>query len=281
MFALGIIEGYLTCDGIDNYYPNAIHALFEGMGPSPQLQVFLDDNLNHMRNMTTTATHGGGGDDDDYWYAVGGVLSQLEGMVEGYHKSPCITSSSSSLSFKDFLLLQAYGDMFDLSNIFAPSPLLVDDDGGVVVVGGVRRGRGRWRGGAGRNNSSTNSINGGGVSSSVAVGQDDGDDGGGGEGKEGVGGDRAISDNNPTAPSSSSSLRHHQHHNRHHHRCTGVVKLLSDHTNVLFGHTTWDLYSVLYPRIFKHVIVPVIKSSTVITHKSSFSSSPGNTHIER
>ena len=54
------------------------------------------------------------------------------------------------------------------------------------------------------------------------------------------------------------------------------IKVLPDHSDIFFGHSTWDDYQCAAPRIFKTYEYPLVKdgrpSGWFVTH---FSSSPG------
>ena len=66
-------------------------------------------------------------------------------------------------------------------------------------------------------------------------------------------------------------------------RCSAMFKLLPDHSDILYGHTTWSSFVILGPRIFKRytLLVPTgtDDQSDGITgfelRSISFSSSPG------
>jgi hypothetical protein len=57
-------------------------------------------------------------------------------------------------------------------------------------------------------------------------------------------------------------------------RCSSLVKLLPDYSDIYFGHATWDDYSFLAPRIFKSYSLPVQRNGYVVLHLTTFSGSP-------
>jgi hypothetical protein len=59
-------------------------------------------------------------------------------------------------------------------------------------------------------------------------------------------------------------------------RCSAIVKLLPDLSDVVFGHATWDTFESLGPRIFKHYSFPLMQASgkTGPQYDIYFSSSP-------
>lgn len=59
-------------------------------------------------------------------------------------------------------------------------------------------------------------------------------------------------------------------------RCSALVKLLPDGSDVLFGHNTWDGYQGMAPRIFKHYSFSLFRGNDVPAqpYDVQFSSSP-------
>jgi len=63
--------------------------------------------------------------------------------------------------------------------------------------------------------------------------------------------------------------------------CSAAVRLVPSEreagafSDLLVGHATWDTFSNAFPRIFKHVTLPVWRSGEARRHTASFSSSPG------
>jgi hypothetical protein len=57
-------------------------------------------------------------------------------------------------------------------------------------------------------------------------------------------------------------------------RCSALFRLLPDFSDILFSHVTWDGFSSLYPRIFKHYKIPSIADSGSKHRDLYFSSSP-------
>lgn len=59
-------------------------------------------------------------------------------------------------------------------------------------------------------------------------------------------------------------------------RCSSIIKLLEDNSDVVFGHATWDTFESLGPRILKHYSFPLMRSQHAEHHYDVyFSSSPG------
>lgn len=58
-------------------------------------------------------------------------------------------------------------------------------------------------------------------------------------------------------------------------RCSAIVKLLEDKSDVVYGHSTWDSYESLSPRILKHYSFPLLRKGKAEHHYDvHFSSSP-------
>eukprot|EP01034_Spumella_vulgaris_P031851 gene31851-39343_t len=58
-------------------------------------------------------------------------------------------------------------------------------------------------------------------------------------------------------------------------RCSAIVKLLPDNSDVVYGHATWDSYEGLSPRILKHYSFPLLRNGKAEHHYDvHFSSSP-------
>jgi len=58
-------------------------------------------------------------------------------------------------------------------------------------------------------------------------------------------------------------------------RCSAIIKVLPDMSDVTFGHATWDSYESLFPRIIKHYNFPLMRGGFAEHHYDVyFSSSP-------
>lgn len=57
-------------------------------------------------------------------------------------------------------------------------------------------------------------------------------------------------------------------------RCSMLVKLKPDFSDIFYGHATWDSYSNMAPRVYKTYHLPVQRHGTTDTHTVGFSSSP-------
>lgn len=57
--------------------------------------------------------------------------------------------------------------------------------------------------------------------------------------------------------------------------CSALFKLLPDHSDVYFGHDTWDTFATAGPRLFKTYTLPVLREGRVWQHINAFTSSPG------
>eukprot|EP01034_Spumella_vulgaris_P030526 gene30526-37762_t len=58
--------------------------------------------------------------------------------------------------------------------------------------------------------------------------------------------------------------------------CSAIIKLLSDRSDVVFGHDTWDDFQNAAPRVFKHYTFNLMQGpKPLLMHTVQFSSSPG------
>jgi hypothetical protein len=59
-------------------------------------------------------------------------------------------------------------------------------------------------------------------------------------------------------------------------RCSSIIKLVENKSDVVFGHATWDTFESLGPRILKHYSLPIMRRQHAEHHYDVyFSSSPG------
>ncbi|RQM12042.1 hypothetical protein B5M09_004897 [Aphanomyces astaci] len=114
MYAAGYAEGALTHRRIHEHYWNT-RSYFFGRVPTAinlasaaRVYDFLDRNVRWLRSQVATMDT----NDTLHWAMVGGVLAQLEGLVQGYNDHRGVEDSS--LSELDLLFLNADGDMPNL-----------------------------------------------------------------------------------------------------------------------------------------------------------------------
>lgn len=208
--ALGFLEGFATCNEIKTFYPNFHSAVFGTGSPGKETLGFLQDNYLWLKDMSAknAAT-------DDYWYTIQSVVTQLEGVFEGY-KAGCASSSSPQPSngpadfsnidnptLLHFLLINAWGDLYQIA-------LKYTEPGNSARLMGNRR-----------------------------------------------------YDNKHGKPVLVE-------------RCSSIIKLAADKSDVIFGHATWDTFESLGPRILKHYSFPIMRKQHAEHHYDVyFSSSPG------
>lgn len=123
MRAVGFLEGRLTCGHMKQYYLNFMHDMFEGSNPSKETQRFLNKNYKWTLQEANKRYRG-----DDYWLSVKGILSQLEGMLDGYRAAcPCAGECSNRVNLQNldnpqilhFLLLNADGDLYQITEKYS------------------------------------------------------------------------------------------------------------------------------------------------------------------
>jgi hypothetical protein len=78
MSAVGFMEGYLTCHEMMDWYTNMYNGLFADGSISIESLHFLESNHRWMKEQADRYWLV-----DDYWLSVQGLLSQLDGLLEG------------------------------------------------------------------------------------------------------------------------------------------------------------------------------------------------------
>jgi len=78
MSAIGFMEGYLTCRDMIDWYANMYDGLFADGSISIESLHFLESNHQWMKEQADRYWLV-----DDYWLSVQGLLSQLDGLLEG------------------------------------------------------------------------------------------------------------------------------------------------------------------------------------------------------
>lgn len=78
MSAIGFMEGYLTCHEMIDWYTNMYNGLFAEGSISIESLHFLESNHRWMKQQADRYWLV-----DDYWLSVQGLLSQLDGLLEG------------------------------------------------------------------------------------------------------------------------------------------------------------------------------------------------------
>jgi hypothetical protein len=245
MKAVGVMEGFLTCNHTKMFYLNYMHGMFEGRLPMDSTINFLRKNYNWVRAKADTLYAS-----DDYWLSVKGTLAQLEGMVEGHRLScPCeeaeavdVDSSAGATSGRGmgskcdgsfwtmnnptimhFLLLNANGDLFQINQKFTQS----SDDGRRKQM----------------------------------------------QSEKDLEGADQISDQEPMASldasNSSITASHRQLRlpRKRTNHCSAIFKLLADKSDVVFGHNTWDTYESASPRAIKRFKLHTFERSDVILRR--------------
>ena len=151
-YAMGYLEGTLTCSDMIAFYPNFYHDLFGYDRPGAQSLAFLRENYRWAKKMAEDNYLA-----DTFWYAQLQTFRQLTGLFDGFMASPCVGATSSDASsflksgqksenkkkkrssysgggewvpnmwdsledeptFEHLLLLNAWGDMYQIATKFA------------------------------------------------------------------------------------------------------------------------------------------------------------------
>jgi len=105
----GIVEGYLTAKHITNTVKNLIPSAFKGADRMPDA---VQDFMNRQENWTD---HMVASNSDPFFWHVGLIRSQYEGLVFGFHQS-----SETPLPRWAFQMLNGLGDLFDIMPAVMP-----------------------------------------------------------------------------------------------------------------------------------------------------------------
>eukprot|EP01034_Spumella_vulgaris_P029175 gene29175-36179_t len=127
MEAIGYLEGFATCEIMNEWYVNFYSGLFDGGDPSDESLEFLLSNHDWMvaQSNALWAT-------SDYWRTIRGMLSQLtgivnganagcpgsEGVIETAEKGVYLSSLSKQHSVIHMLLINANGDLYQIADKF-------------------------------------------------------------------------------------------------------------------------------------------------------------------
>lgn len=263
MEGMGYIEGFATCEDINEYYVNFYSGLFDGGDPTKESINFLIDNYNWMKQQSDNQW-----ETSEYWFNIRGLLYQINGMVNGIQKG-CPGSHSDDSEADVFkylksmrkkpdlihlLLLNANGDMYQIGAKYdqASSETSVDDDDStsledkdpsIIVKSNRLRRKTLFK------------------PSRKLVDRTDPTNGG----------------------SRESGVDH----------CSAIIKILDNYEDIVFGHNTWDDFQNAAPRLFKHYSYPIMhkpmantiedvanikqesKDKSLTRYDVTFSSSPG------
>eukprot|EP00428_Durinskia_dybowskii_P079488 CAMPEP_0170450314 /NCGR_PEP_ID=MMETSP0117_2-20130122/51705_1 /TAXON_ID=400756 /ORGANISM="Durinskia baltica, Strain CSIRO CS-38" /LENGTH=756 /DNA_ID=CAMNT_0010711601 /DNA_START=817 /DNA_END=3087 /DNA_ORIENTATION=+ len=308
MHALGILEGVLSCNEINQWYENFYDGLFSGGEVNIPTMEFLEQN--HVWMNTQASLYW---EVDEYWMVIKGVMSQLEGLLIGAqkgcpgvpieenndddahnindYKGVYMPSMMHGVAMQHLLLMNANGDMFQIMQKFPENVANTTNDGR-----------------HGDNTVDTDPVIDDYVddysiqkSHNLTAVTDDDDE----SYAYSYRARRLSSDDNknehnpfyhprPILPSAipkgvegtkpkplSADLTAEQIlalPNIGADHCSAIIKLLPDMSDVVFGHDTWDSYQTAYPRVFKHFKYNRMKDSVPIRKDMIdvyFSASPG------
>ena len=249
MKAIGYLEGYATCNEINQWYHNFYSGLFNGGDVMPDTVQFLKDNFEWTLDQANKNYL-----ISDYWLTVKGILQQLEGLSEGHHAGcPAGESFLTNNALSRVLLNKKQG----ITGLETPSKLSSMIDNGALfhfilanANGDMFQIEAKYK--------MFHEYN-------ITTGTDDQNDDDSitsrvqkllGSDRIGRRGKRIIGP--PT-------------------HCSAIIKILPDNKDVTFAHSTWDDYQCASPRIIKHFSFPDIKKNKILNSNIElyYSSSPG------
>ena len=261
--SIGLLEGYLTCKEINQWYVNFYSGLFDGGDPTEDSIHFLEDNHKWMTTMADKHYL-----KSEHWLAVKGLLAQILGMVQGVELA-CPGTAKPSDTYKSkaylpsmkrqpllmhFLLMNANGDLYQIAEKFDQENAPPSDDDDAVDKDTGRKPQYSMKSRRKLRDNKHQFVH-----------------------------SEAYSSNSsePKVMNTVSTTDH----------CSAIIKLLPDRSDILFSHSTWDDYQCSGPRIFKHVSYPLLTikrdgneftyhptvdtDGFIVRHEVHFSSSPG------
>eukprot|EP00026_Physarum_polycephalum_P001877 Phypoly_transcript_01880.p1 GENE.Phypoly_transcript_01880~~Phypoly_transcript_01880.p1 ORF type:complete len:531 (+),score=96.77 Phypoly_transcript_01880:1380-2972(+) len=123
MYAAGYLEGSLTTDLIYNYYQNIFAGEYNNTDlPEPVLNWLSQNNAYMLQQIKENPS-------DPYWVHIGLILTQLQGLLDGYNS---VADSSKQMTFTQFMIINMDGDMADLLAAFNVSDVDWSDDMSVI-----------------------------------------------------------------------------------------------------------------------------------------------------
>jgi hypothetical protein len=129
MYASGFAEGALTHHRIDQHYQNVYLTFFPTQDEATQrthtkVKLFLQQNLHWIRQQVAFYLTNPTLSEAKYWIAVGSILAQFDGLVQGYRT---YSRKLVPISEIDLFLLNADGDMEDLVSVVTRGDELIQN----------------------------------------------------------------------------------------------------------------------------------------------------------
>ncbi|XP_025421443.1 putative phospholipase B-like 2 isoform X2 [Sipha flava] len=114
-YAAGLLEGWITADLINSYWYNVFQTFCVGRS---DLCVKLNEYMHSNREWIISQVMLKNGS-DAYWYQVGLMYKQLDGLYDGYKLN--IKKGMQSLSWENFFWMNIQEDLYDLCDTFNSS----------------------------------------------------------------------------------------------------------------------------------------------------------------
>lgn len=116
MFGAGFAEGYLTAESIWQHYQNMMCQVdCSGAVPVELSTFFVEQDSWARANVEKNK-------DCSYWQFIGGLLSQMDGLMEGYSASAYVKEQSDkALNPWAFIMINSLGDLFDILPAVTPA----------------------------------------------------------------------------------------------------------------------------------------------------------------
>ncbi len=284
MYAAGLLEGFLTATRIRQLFIND-----KALRDQDQLKNLYsyfevqDDfiRIKYKEAMKTTPKSEDEHDSHAYWRQVGLELAQLDGLLDGYNNG---VSSEHKLRLGDMWLLNMDGDVIDLERAFSTGQLSVQQVSNEAEtrqsnVGGLGDLTGQMR------FKEIVSII---LNKNKKMNNNDNDNNNNNNNKNSESKKKLL----PTIVPGPRAMKYNSNFNKkdplamkkrysekkwdilqRHSRCSALIKVLPDFSDIYVGHTTWADYSELL-RIWKTYNFQ-LKDPAVVAKKISFSSYAG------
>ena len=113
MHCAGMVEGYLTAEGMFNHYNliKDIKGYPRGQWYPEEVHDFIEKNRISVENNVAAFV------EDEWWQSIGLILEQFHGLVEGYERKTH-DNTTMTMSVFDHWFFQSAGDMFDIAEMF-------------------------------------------------------------------------------------------------------------------------------------------------------------------
>eukprot|EP01088_Endostelium_zonatum_P017361 TRINITY_DN508_c1_g1_i1.p1 TRINITY_DN508_c1_g1~~TRINITY_DN508_c1_g1_i1.p1 ORF type:complete len:545 (-),score=115.19 TRINITY_DN508_c1_g1_i1:56-1690(-) len=112
--AAGILEGYLTADRIYQHYTNLLPVFFPNGQMTASVKNWFEAQNTWIRSEIKNNAHS-----DPYWGQVSAIVSQFDGLMQGYNMFMSKNDTKKTLDVWAFTILNGAGDLLDITAAFS------------------------------------------------------------------------------------------------------------------------------------------------------------------